>query len=149
MHVYIDCDHHGTALKTAIVLHFSRHNIQLVDLNFGIDKPYPLIAKNMASKLYTNNNDKGILICNTGIGMSIVANKFPSIYANNCTSIKECSLFRKNNNGNLLCIGVQLVSEELAIKLCETFMFTLFDEKNKNRTELVDSIFVKEDRYGN
>ncbi len=149
MRIYIDCDHHGASLKAAIILYFSQHNIQLVDLNFGIDKPYPLIAKNMASKLYASYNDKGILICNTGIGMSIVANKYPSVYANNCTSIKECSLFRKNNNGNLLCLGVQFVSEELAIKLCETFMFTLFDEKNKKRTELIDSIFDKENWYGN
>ena len=126
MKLYIDCDHHGTQLKEEIMLYCVQHDIPLTDLNFGINKPYPLIASNMAQQILSVPGSMGILVCNSGIGMSIVANKYSKIYANCCSSPEECIIFRKANNGNLLCLGAQFLSASLALDLVEIFINTDF-----------------------
>lgn len=144
MQIYIDCDHYGADLKEFLLLHCSKCNIRMIDLNFGIEKPYPLIASNMAQQLLSVSNSRGILICNSGIGMSIVANKYPGIYANCCNSHEECTLFRKTNNGNLLCLGAHFLSAPLALDLVKIFINTDFDLKNKMRIEMIESLFVED-----
>jgi len=141
MKIYIDCDHHGLGLKQEIIAYFYQQDIQFIDLDLGIDKPYPIIANNLAKKIQETNNSRGILICKTGIGMSIVANKQYGVYANNCNSSQECVLFRKINNGNVLCLGAQFLSIQKAIDLCELFIQTEFDNNNSCRIELIESLF--------
>jgi len=148
MQVYIDCDHHGVDLKKALLMQFSKFDVKLIDLNFGIEKPYPLIASNMARQLLSVSDGRGILICNSGIGMSIVANKYMGIYANCCNSREECTLFRKVNNGNLLCLGTHFLSDSLALDLVKIFLNTDFDLKNEMRIKIIESLF-EEDKNGN
>lgn len=149
MQVYIDCDHHGADLKKFLLLHCLQSNIKMIDLNFGIEKPYPLIASNMAQQLLSVSNSRGVLICNSGIGMSIVANKYPGIYANCCSSREECTFFRKANNGNLLCLGAHFLSAPLALDLVKIFINTDFDSKNEKRIRIIESLFSEEDKNGN
>lgn len=149
MQVYIDCDHHGVDLKNYLLLHCSQSNIKMIDLNFGIEKPYPLIASNMAQQLLSVSNSRGILICSSGIGMSIVANKYPGIYANCCSSRKESTVFRKVNKGNLLCLGANFLAAPLALDLVKIFLNTDFDSKNEMRIEIIEALFSEEDENGN
>lgn len=149
MELYIDCDHHGTELKKQIMLYCAKNDIHLTDLNFGIDKPYPMVANNMAQQILSVPDSRGILICNSGIGMSIVANKHSKIYANCCSSREECITFRKANKGNLLCLGAQFLSATLALDLVELFLNTDFDPQNETRIRMIESLFFEEDKNGN
>lgn len=142
--IYIDCDKHGVDLKKSLMLYGEQNNIDFEDLNFGIEKPYPVIASNMAQKMLSVSGSRGVLICNSGIGMSIIANKFYGIYANCCRSVEDCISFRTVNNGNLLCLGVRFASVSLAIDLMKTFINTDFDLKNLSRIELIEKLFPKE-----
>ena len=142
MKIFVDCDHHGTVLKKQIIKNLSKQNIQLIDLNYGIEKPYPLIANNLAKTIQKTEHSRGILICKTGIGMSITANKLSGVYANNCNTTQECELFRRINNGNVLCLGAQFLNYHYAIELCKLFILTDFDVKNKNRIDLIETLDI-------
>ena len=136
MKVYIDSDKHGKELKEDIYNALS-YDYKIIDLNFG-EGIYPSVTSNLVSLM--DYNSRGILICRTGIGVSIVANKFRGIYANNCTSIVECEYFRKRNNGNVLCLGTDLLTVDTAINICNVFLETEFDEINRSRIDLIDLI---------
>lgn len=141
MQLFIDCDHHGIDLKNAIIAHFKEQNIFITDLALGIEKPYPLVASNMAQQVLATSGSRGILICKTGIGMSIIANKYAGIYANSCSSATECIAFREVNNGNVLCLGTMLLTEKAAFNICKLFIGTDFDPKNSSRIELIEAVF--------
>jgi len=136
---FIDCDRHGVLLKHSVISMLT-NSFNVCDLNYGAEIPYPLIAANLAVVIQENQEALGILICKTGIGMAIAANKYKGIYAGVCHSIIECENFRKRNRGNVLCLAAEILSVDYAVDICQTFILTEFDHANQNRIELIQKI---------
>lgn len=124
--VYIGCDHAGFELKNKIIKQFNNNIIDYIDLTKKVDiyDDYNDVAKALCNSL--KNNDFGILICGTGIGMSIAANRFNNIRAALCFNKEMAHLAREHNNSNVLCLG----------KIIE-------DEKNKNEIFNIINVFLE------
>ena len=140
MKLFIDCDHHGVLYKEKIIEYVSIMGYEIEDLQYGIDYAYPMIATNMCKNINVYKDSRGILICKTGIGMSIVANKCNGIFANNCHTVLECKQFRQMNNGNVLCLGSESLSINRALIICKVFLETDFSEKNRSRLNMILSL---------
>lgn len=127
--IWIANDHGGMLLKKQIVAHFSQQGYLFHDL--GTDSEaivrYPYFAEQVATAIATGIADKGILICSTGIGMSIAANKFKKIRAALCTSTYMSKMTRLHNDSNILCLGGQITGKLEAFDIVETWLTTEFE----------------------
>jgi len=117
----LGCDNAAVGLMTEIMKYLDQIEIEYTFL--GVfdateDTFYPLIAKKVADTIIESNYTKdGILICGTGIGMSIVANKFPGIYAALVSDVYSAERAKLSNNANVICMGARVIAPELAKKL--------------------------------
>lgn len=133
----IGCDHGGYELKLEIEKYLDEKGIAYED--FGCDSPasvdYPVYAKKVCQAILDGRCDKGILICGTGIGISITANKFKGIRAALCTDCFCAEATRQHNDANVLALGGRVVGPGLALKIVETFLNTPFsgDERHMRR----------------
>lgn len=127
--VAIGSDHGGYILKEKIVNFLKSENYEVKD--FGTNSPesidYPLIAKEISGEILKGNFDRGILICGTGLGMSIAANKIKGIRAIACSDTCSARFSRAHNNANVLCFGERIVGEELAKDICKIWLQTEFE----------------------
>lgn len=128
--IAIGADHGGYILKEKIIKFLLNENYEVKD--FGTNSPesvdYPVIAKTVANEITTGNFDRGILICGTGLGMSIAANKVKGIRAIACSDTCSAHFSRAHNDANVLCFGERIVGEELAKDICKTWLQTEFEE---------------------
>ena len=100
---------------------------------------YPEIAKQVSAEIAKGKFDKGILICGTGIGMSIVANKFKGIRAALCCDTYSARVSRAHNNANILCLGARVVGEYLALDIVDTWLKTNFEGgRHKKRIDMIE-----------
>lgn len=138
----IGCDHGGYELKRAIIKHLEERNIEYMD--FGCDSEesvdYPEYAKKVANTVAEGKCDKGILICGTGIGISIAANKVKGIRAALCTDCFMAEATRQHNDANILALGGRVVGQGLALKIVDTFLDTEFsnDERHIRRINMIE-----------
>lgn len=138
----IGCDHGGYELKKEIEAYLDKKGIAYKD--FGCDSTasvdYPVYARKVANAILDGTCDKGILICGTGIGISIAANKIPGIRAALCTDCFCAQATREHNDANVLALGGRVVGGGLAIKIVETFLETPFsnDERHIRRIKLIE-----------
>lgn len=127
--IAIGADHAGFELKEKIKNVLGELGYEVVD--FGTNSTdsvdYPLIAKNLAKSVATKNPPKGILICGTGIGMSIAANKVKGIIAALCYDVETAKLSRQHNNSNVLTIGGRNTKFELASEIVKAWLETSFE----------------------
>jgi ribose 5-phosphate isomerase B len=129
MKVAIDSDQNGEALKVALLDYLIERQFEVVNLDFitsNQDKDYPDVAFNMAESILRNEYGKGILICGTGLGMAICANKVKGIYAGACSDVYAAERLAKSNNAQIITIGSQVVGVESAKVLVETFLNSEF-----------------------
>ena len=121
-------DHAGYKLKQDIKNFLIRKGKKVLDL--GTDDTnsvdYPKFAHRLSNKIKKKNNHYGILICGTGIGMDMTANKHKNIRAALCYSVKSTKLSREHNNANVMAIGARLTKRNLALKCVNTFIKTNF-----------------------
>ena len=135
----IGCDHGGYELKQEILKHLDERNIAYKD--FGCDSTasvdYPVYAKKVCNAILSGECEMGILICGTGIGISITANKFRGIRAALCTDCFCAAATRQHNNANVLALGGRVVGPGLALKIVDTFLDTPFsnDERHIRRIQ--------------
>ena len=123
--IALGCDHAGVNLKKAVMQYLDEKNIAYLDLGTDGDPcDYPDIAKQVAEKIVSGQAEQGILICGTGVGMSIAANKIKGIRASVCFSTRYT---RKHNNANILCLGERVIGVGLALELVEIFLETEFE----------------------
>ena len=126
--IFISSDHAGYNLKINIIKKFSKKQ-KIVDLgpssNNSVD--YPDYAHKLSKKVATNKGSFGILICGTGTGMSITANKNKKIRAALCYSIKNTKLSRLHNNANIITLGERLINKKKAFNLIKVFLSTKFE----------------------
>ena len=143
MMVALGCDHGGFELKQEIIAYLKENGIAYKD--YGCDGPestdYPIYAKRVAHAILDGECDRGILICGTGIGISIAANKFKGIRAALCTDCFCAEATRLHNDANVLALGGRVVGAGLAVKIVDTFLNTPFseDERHKRRIAQIET----------
>ena len=127
--VFIASDHAGFKLKEQIKKKFS-NKIKIIDLgtnNSTTSVNYPNFAHQLCKKVSSNNKNIGILVCGSGMGMSMAANRHKKIRAALCYSIKNTKLSRLHNNSNIITLGSRLINKELAFKCINAFLNTPFE----------------------
>lgn len=138
----IGCDHGGYLLKKEIISHLEAKGIPYMD--FGCDSEesvdYPIFAKKVAHAVADGTCEKGILVCGTGIGVSIVANKVKGIRAAVCSDCFSAEATRSHNDANILALGERVVGSGLALKIVDTFLDTEFssDERHQRRIRMIE-----------
>ena len=127
--VCIASDHGGFNLKESIKDFLIYRNISIIDLgpleNKTVD--YPDYAKKLAQRIKAKKSDVGILVCGSGTGMAISANKIKTIRAAVCYNTKSTRLSREHNNANIIALGARLTNKKLSLKLVEIFLKTKFE----------------------
>lgn len=142
MKIALGCDHGGFELKQEIIKYLEEKNIEYVD--FGCynteSVDYPVYAKKVANAVVSKEADKGILICGTGIGISITANKIKGIRAALCHDCFSAEATRLHNDANVLAMGGRIVGPGLAVKIVDTFLNTEFsnDERHIRRINQIE-----------
>ena len=126
--IFIASDHAGYKLKNSIISKFSKFR-KITDLGpDSIDSvDYPDFAKKLSKKVASNNGSFGILICGSGTGMTMAANKFKNIRAALCYSKKNTKLSRLHNNANIITLGERLIDKNKAFSLIKIFLSTKFE----------------------
>lgn len=142
MKVAIACDHGGYLLKPVLTNYLEKNKIEYVD--FGTDGTqsvdYPDYALPAAECVARGECDFGILICGTGIGMSIAANRHKGIRAALCTTELHARFTRLHNNANVLCLGARVTGVELALAIVDTFLSTGFEGgRHQRRIDLLNA----------
>ena len=141
--IALGCDHGGFELMKEVKAHLTEKGVEFRD--FGTDSPaatdYPIYAKRVAKAILSGECEKGILICGTGIGMSMAANKCKGIRACACSDTFSARLTRNHNDANVLCIGARVVGEGLAYDLVDAFLDAPFEGgKHQRRVDLITAI---------
>ncbi len=143
--IVIGSDDAGLELKNIIIELIQTRGYIVEDLGVTDknDKTmYPLIAKRVCEKIIDSGYAKqGILICGTGIGMALVANKFPGIYAAVCHDPYSAERSKRSNNCNLMCMGARVIGVELAKKLTNEWLsYDTVDEKSRPKVDAIVQI---------
>lgn len=125
--IYIASDHRGIDLKKKLIESLQKKKVNPVDLGADVDTSvdYPDYAQKLCSKI--EEGDFGILICGTGIGMSIAANRYHHIRAALCLTPEMAQLARQHNNANILVLGSSIIDYNTAIECLESFFSTEFE----------------------
>lgn len=135
MKLAIASDHAGYGLKNRILRYLSEKKVNAVD--FGTDGrdsvDYPDYAIQVAEAVSKGNLDRGILICGTGIGMSITANKFPGVRAALCHNAVTAETSRRHNDANVLVLGERVLDEETAVQIVRIWLETDFEAGRHQR----------------
>ena len=142
MKVSIGCDHGGYDLKEEIKKHLIERGIEVADV--GCDRKercdYPIYGREAALKVADKTCDKGIVICTTGIGISITANKVKGIRCALCSEPLSAKMTRLHNDANMLAMGAALIGINMAKEITDTFLDTPFsgDERHQKRIDLIE-----------
>ncbi len=135
--IALGCDHGGYELMQEVKKHLNERGDEYKD--FGTDSPastdYPIYAKAVAKSIQTGECDRGILICGTGIGISIAANKHDGIRAALCHDVFSAEATRQHNDANILAMGGRVIGGGHALRVVDAFLDTPFsnDERHKRR----------------
>ena len=127
--IFISSDHAGFKLKEFIKIYLSKKKLSFQDLgpNNGNKVDYPDYAHKVAKKVNINKNNVGILVCGSGTGMNIAANKHKKVRAAQCFNTKSTKLSRLHNDANIITLGARLISKKNALKFVSIFLNTNFD----------------------
>ena len=125
MKIAIDSDINGRELKKILIEYIKENNYNIYDLNFLESNPeldYPDVAFNLSYKIRDNEFDRGILICGTGLGMTICANKVEGVYAGACSDVYAAQRLIKSNDAQILGLGTYVVGKESAKVIAKAFL---------------------------
>ena len=143
MLIAIASDHGGFELKEKVKEHLRERNVKFVDLgtNSTESVDYPVYGKACAEAVASGKAERGIVICGTGIGISIAANKVKGIRCGLCTSVEMAKLTRRHNNANMLAMGGRILETETAFAIVDAFLDTEFEGgRHKRRTDMLDEM---------
>ena len=144
MLIGIGSDHGGYDLKCAVIMYLKEQGIPYKD--FGcMDKnscDYPIYGKAVAEAVADGTCEKGIVICTTGIGISMVANKVPGVRCALCSDTVSAKLTRQHNDANVLAMGGGIIGNNLAVSIVDVFLHTEFseEEKHRRRVDMLNNI---------
>ncbi len=138
----IGSDHGGFALKQEVMAHLKARGVEFKDFGTYTEAScdYPIYARAVAQAVASGECERGILICGTGIGVSITANKVHGIRAALCGDCFSAKATREHNDANVLCMGARVVGGGLALLIVDTFLDTAFsgDERHVRRISLIE-----------
>ena len=140
--IAIGCDHGGYELKLRIIQYLEEKGLEYKD--FGCDSldsvDYPIYARKVGQAILEGECEKGILICGTGIGISITANKMKGIRCALCSDKFSAEATRLHNDTNIIALGGRVVEPELAVELVDIFLNTPFsgDERHARRIAMIE-----------
>ena len=140
--VAIGCDHAGYDLKQEIVAYLRGEGYEILDCGTCSREPvdYPDIAEGVAARVI-EQSIPGIIICGTGVGISIAANKIPGVRAALCDNLYTARLAREHNDANILALGARVIGPGLAVEIVKTFLNTLFSAgRHQARVEKIKQI---------
>lgn len=143
MKIAIACDHGGYLLKQDLLIWMEENDIEYEDFGcFSTESvDYPIFAEKAARAVADGTCDKGVVICTTGIGVSIAANKVPGIRCALCTDSLQAEMTRRHNDANMMAIGAGFTGPKLASVMVETFLSTAFEGgRHARRVALMDAI---------
>ena len=143
MKIAFGCDHRGYILKDAILAHLRENGHEVVDM--GTDSTervdYPVYGEKVARAVASGECDKGIVICTTGIGISMSANKVKGIRCALCTDSLQAEMTRRHNDANMMALGAGITGGNLAKRMVEIFLNTEFEGgRHARRVALLDAI---------
>lgn len=141
--IAVGSDHGGFALKQAVMRHLRSRGLEYKDFGTYTEEScdYPEYGRAVALAVASGEYESGIIICGTGIGISIAANRVPGVRAALCGDCFSAEATRQHNNANILAMGARVVGEGLALKIVDTFLDTPFsnDERHMRRIDKIES----------
>jgi ribose 5-phosphate isomerase B len=141
--ILIAADHAGFSLKAVLTLYLKKQGFKVEDLGTYAKRrcDYPIFAAKLAGAVSQGHYQRGILICKTGIGNSIVANRFPGVRAALCYNPQAAALSRQHNDSNILVLGAGFVNQKLAKRITKTWLDTAFmGGRHKRRLEQIKTM---------
>jgi len=142
--IAIACDHAGFDLKMEVTKILTELGAEVQDLgcsNAQESVHYPVFGKKVVDQILSRPNGRGILICGTGLGMSILANRFPGIRAALCHDVSTAVMSRRHNDANLLVLGGRLIGPQLAREIVQAWLATPFDGgRHQDRLDLLEQL---------
>ena len=138
MRIALGCDHGGLALKKAIMAHLDERGLAYKDFGTYTEDScdYPDYGRAAALAVARGECDRGIVICTTGIGISIAANKVPGIRAALCGDSLSAELTRLHNDANVLALGAAITGEALALRIVDVFLDTPFSDGERHKRRI-------------
>ena len=146
MKIAIGCDHGGICLKATVIDVLEQRGIEYVDLGTYDESSvdYPDYGEKVANAVSAGEVDKGVILCGTGIGISIAANKVKGVRAAVCHNVFTATMAAEHNNANILAMGGRIVSPELAREMLEAWLDTPFGGgRHANRVAKISAIEAK------
>ena len=147
MKIAIDCDDAAVNLKKVVLEHLKRKGADITDLNYSGSSPgahYPEIGYNLALRIKNGDFDRGILMCGTGLGMAMIANKVETVFAGVCHDVYSAERLVKSNNANILTMGERVIGPELAKTVVDAWLVSEF--AGGGSTEKVEQMRKLENR---
>ncbi len=141
--IILGADHGGYELKEKIKAHLTERGFEIVDVGaYSAEScDYPIYASRLCRGILDGKAELGILVCGTGVGMSIAANKHSGIRACCCSETFSAEMTRRHNNSNVLCLGGRVVDTELGLALADIFVDTEFEgDRHTRRLDLIKRI---------
>ena len=141
--IVIGCDHAAIDMKKAVISRLEEMGYAVTDVGAHTTDAcdYPDIAHALCEEIMSGECQRGFLICGTGIGMSLVANKHPGIRAACCSDTFSARLTREHNNANVLCFGARVVAQGLALELVDALVNAEFEGgKHQKRVDMITAI---------
>jgi ribose 5-phosphate isomerase B len=152
MKIIVGCDHGGYELKEKVVPHLRSQSYEVEDVGThsmeSVD--YPVYALKVARAIADGRADRGILICGSGIGMCMAANRVSGVRAIQISEPYAAKMSRRHNDSNILCLGGRFIGQDLAFEVVDTWLKEPFEGgRHQRRVDLMDSLAaesIKEDR---
>ena len=144
--IAVGCDHGGVNLKNGVIKHLQERGFEVKDFGCNGEKcDYPDIAFAVGESVASGESDRGVLVCGTGIGMSIAANKVRGIRASVVTESTSAGLTKEHNNANILCLGERIVGTVLALETLDAWLYSEF--LGGRHQQRVDKITKYEEKH--
>jgi ribose 5-phosphate isomerase B len=141
--IIIGCDHAAYRLKEILKAAMENQGVDVTDVGTHgeTSMDYPETGKMVAQKVSSGEYERGILICGTGLGMSMVANKYPHVRAALCNDLFSAAMSRRHNNANILVLGGRVIGDILALEILNTWLETTFEGgRHQRRLDMFDTI---------
>lgn len=144
--IAIASDHGGFAMKTQLISHLRERGTECADLGvYSEDSAdYPAIAEALCRSVLDGTYERGVLVCGTGIGMSIAANKIHGVRAALCADCYSAAMAREHNDANILCLGGRTLGPALAMKILDTYLDTPFSGLEKHARRIAQIAALEE-----
>jgi ribose 5-phosphate isomerase B len=140
--VYLGSDHAGFTLKESVKTYLESKDLDVRDLGCFNEDPcdYPDIAREVGEKIIEHQDAVGIILCGSGLGVTIGANRYQMVRAANCLTSEMAETARRHNDANVLCMGARIIEEGLVNGIVDTFLTTKFETDAERHVRRVDKL---------